>query len=123
MDGFDASTGIVVMAATNRPDILDPALLRPGAVRPTRHDREARRRLARGGSCGCTPPSAGASPASVDFADIARRTPGFSGADLANVVNEAALLTIRQGADEITEAEFNEAILRVMSGPRVAAVT
>ncbi|MFT5223006.1 MAG: cell division protease FtsH, partial [Glaciecola sp.] len=117
MDGFDAGAGIVVMAATNRPDILDPALLRPG--RFDRHitiekpDVQARQEILE-----LHGKSRRRVATHVDFGDIARRTPGFSGADLANVVNEAALLTIRQNLPEITESEFNEAIARVMSGPK-----
>jgi cell division protease FtsH len=116
MDGFGISAGIVVMGATNRPDILDPALLRPG--RFDRHitveqpDIEGREEVlllhARG------KPVA----SDVDFAYIARRTPGFSGADLANVINEAALLTVRGGHEEIGVAELEEAILRVLHGPK-----
>ncbi|MDQ3964005.1 MAG: ATP-dependent zinc metalloprotease FtsH [Actinomycetota bacterium] len=116
MDGFGISEGIVVIGATNRPDILDPALLRPG--RFDRHitveqpDLEGREEIlglhARG------KPLA----ADVDLAYLARRTPGFSGADLANVINEAALLTVRSGKDEIHLAELEEAILRVLHGPK-----
>lgn len=114
MDGFDVSSGIVVMGATNRPDILDPALLRPG--RFDRHVTIERPELigrtqilelhARGKPIG----------PEVDFAYIARRTPGFSGADLANVVNEAALLSVRQEKVEIETPELEEAIQRVMVG-------
>ena len=117
MDGFDVESGIVVIAATNRPDILDPALLRPG--RFDRHitiekpDVQARQAILELHAAKRKRVST-----QVDFAWIARRTPGFSGADLANVVNEAALLTIRQGKREIGEAEFNEAIVRVISGPK-----
>ncbi len=116
MDGFDAESGIVVMAATNRPDILDPALLRPG--RFDRHitidkpDIEAREAILKLHAAKRTRVS------DVNFADLARRTPGFSGADLANVVNEAALLTIRGAKQTITLDEFNEALQRVMSGPK-----
>ena len=116
MDGFDVSTGVVVIAATNRPDILDPALMRPGRfdrhVTVERPDAEGREIIlaihARN-----KPLSAG-----VDLANLAHRTPGFTGADLASVVNEAALLTIRAGNNTITNSEFDEAIDRVLSGPR-----
>jgi cell division protease FtsH len=114
MDGFEVSSGIVVMGATNRPDILDPALLRPGRfdrhITIERPDLMGRTEIlelhARGKPVGHD----------VDFGYIARRTPGFSGADLANVVNEAALLAVRQDKEEIETPEFEEAIQRVMVG-------
>ncbi|MCA1824075.1 MAG: ATP-dependent zinc metalloprotease FtsH [Frankia sp.] len=116
MDGFDVSSGIVVMAATNRPDIIDPALMRPG--RFDRHitvdqpDIVGRRKIlelhARGKPV---------SPA-VDFGYLARRTPGFTGADLANVLNEAALLTVREGKSQIETAVLEEAVQRVLAGPK-----
>jgi cell division protease FtsH len=116
IDGFDVASGIVVMGATNRPDILDPALLRPG--RFDRHvtidqpDAAGRRRIlgihARG------KPMAD----DVDLQRIARRTPGFTGADLANVVNEAALLAIRDRRHEVCMADLTEAVQRVLSGPQ-----
>jgi cell division protease FtsH len=116
MDGFGISTGIVVIGATNRPDILDPALLRPG--RFDRHvtveapDHEGRREIlmlhARG------KPVA----ADVDFDYLARRTPGFSGADLANVLNEGALLSLRLNKAAIETPELEEAIQRVLHGPK-----
>lgn len=117
MDGFEVSTGIVVIAATNRPDILDPALLRPGRFDrhitvqpPDVHGREAILELhARG-----KPISADADPE-----HIARATPGFTGADLANVVNEAALLAVRQGEGaEIRPEHLSEAVQRVLHGPQ-----
>jgi cell division protease FtsH len=116
IDGFEVSEGIVVVAATNRPDILDPALLRPGRFdrhvlidRPDVHRREAILRL-----------HARKRPVdpSVDFSDLARRTPGFTGADLANVLNEAALLTIRGGRESIDLHTLNEAVQRVLGGPQ-----
>ncbi|MEA2451449.1 MAG: cell division protease FtsH [Actinomycetota bacterium] len=116
MDGFGISAGIVVMGATNRPDILDPALLRPGRFdrhitveQPDIDGREEVLRL-----------HAREKPIApdVDFAYIARRTPGFSGADLANVINEGALLTVRGGHAEIGVAELEEAVLRVLHGPK-----
>lgn len=115
MDGFSANEGIIVMAATNRPDILDPALLRPGRFdrhilidRPDVKGREAilavhvkDKRLAEG----------------VDLAILAKRTPGFTGADLANMVNEAALLTARRNEKDIGMDSLEEAIERVIAGP------
>jgi len=115
MDGFDANSGVILMAATNRPDVLDPALLRPG--RFDRHividtpDLAGRRAIlevhARNKRL----------DPSVDLAVLARRTPGFTGADLANVINEGALLAGRRGADSITAADLSEAIDRVVAGP------
>jgi cell division protease FtsH len=115
MDGFDVKTGVVLIAATNRPDILDPALLRPGRFdrqivvdRPDIRGREAILKVhAKGKPIADT----------VDLAIVARRTPGFTGADLANIVNEAALLTARHDKKEITGIELEEAIDRVMAGP------
>jgi cell division protease FtsH len=116
MDGFEVSGGIVVMGATNRPDILDPALLRPG--RFDRHitielpDAPGRDEILR--------LHARTRPVSpdVDFAYLARRTAGFSGADLANVINEATLLTLRLGEQKVTTPELEEAIQRVLHGPQ-----
>jgi cell division protease FtsH len=115
MDGFDKQTNVVVIAATNRPDVLDPALLRPG-----RFDRQVmldkpdiRGRLAilhvhaRG-----KPLAPG-----VDLCDLARQTVGFSGADLANLLNEAALLAARSQRDLVERADLDEAVLRVLAGP------
>ena len=116
MDGFGISAGIVVMGATNRPDILDPALLRPG--RFDRHitveqpDIEGREEVLRLHARGKPLAS------DVDFEYLARRTPGFSGADLANVINEAALLTVRGNKNEIGVPELEEAVLRVVHGPK-----
>ncbi len=116
MDGFDVSSGIVVIAATNRPDILDPALLRPGRfdrhVTIEKPDVEARRDiLALHGSSRPLEPD-------VDLDELARRTPGFSGADLANVVNEATLLAIRDGRSTVGDADLREAVQRVTGGPK-----
>jgi len=116
MDGFDANTGVILIAATNRPDILDPALLRPG-----RFDRQiavdvpdllGRRDVLTVHEKG--------KPISedVDLTAVARRTPGFSGADLANVLNEAALLTARTDQKLITNETLDEAIDRVIGGPQ-----
>jgi cell division protease FtsH len=115
MDGFDTRTGVILMAATNRPDILDPALLRPGRfdrqVVIDRPDLEGRRGIlnvhARGKPL----------DEDVDIDVVARRTPGFTGADLANVLNEAALLAARRGRRTIAMDELEEAIDRVMAGP------
>jgi cell division protease FtsH len=116
MDGFDVSRGIVVIGATNRPDILDPALRRPGRfdrhITIERPDAEGRERILRIHARG--KPFA----AEVDWADVAERTPGFTGADLANVANEAALLTIRDVRTSISRADIDEAIRRVLEGPK-----
>ena len=115
MDGFAANEGIIIIAATNRPDILDPALLRPG-----RFDRQivvdkpdVRGRLA------ILKVHAKGKPIAkdADLDILARRTPGFTGADLANLVNEAALLTARRNKHQIGMTELEEAIERVMAGP------
>jgi cell division protease FtsH len=115
MDGFDVKGGVIMIAATNRPDILDPALLRPGRFdrqiavdRPDLHGRKEILRVHAKGK-----PFA----PDVDLDTIARRTPGFTGADLANVINEAALLTARHDLKAITDASLEEAIDRVIAGP------
>jgi cell division protease FtsH len=116
MDGFDVSRGIVVIGATNRPDILDPALRRPGRfdrhITIERPDGEGRERILKIHARG--------KPfvTDVSWKDIANRTPGFTGADLANVVNEAALLTIRGERDIVTNDDVIEAIRRVLEGPK-----
>jgi len=115
MDGFEKETGVIILAATNRPDILDPALLRPGRFDrkivldpPDVHDREAILEIhSRGKPLG----------KSVDYKEIAERTPGFTGADLENVANEAALLAARQNKTQIDQKEFLEAIEKVLLGP------
>jgi cell division protease FtsH len=116
MDGFDVSRGVVVIGATNRPDILDPALRRPGRfdrhITIERPDAEGRERILRIHSRGKPFTS------DVEWKDVAERTPGFTGADLANVANEAALLTIRDLRSEITVADIEEAIRRVLDGPK-----
>jgi cell division protease FtsH len=120
LDGFDAKGGVIVIAATNRPDILDPALLRPGrfdrqivVAQPDLHGRKGILRVhARG-----KPFAPG-----VDLDMIARRTPGFTGADLANVINEGALLTARENKHQITMAALEEAIDRVTAGPKRKSV-
>jgi cell division protease FtsH len=115
MDGFDVNRGVILIAATNRPDILDPALLRPGRfdrqIVVDRPDLEGRKAILSVHSKG--KPFA----ADVDLAVIARRTPGFTGADLANVINEAALLTARTDAKQITTGLLEESIDRVLAGP------
>ncbi len=115
MDGFDQRQAIILIAATNRPDILDPALLRPGRFdrqivvdRPDLVGREAILKIHTRGK-----PLA----KDIDINVLARQTPGFTGADLANLVNEAALLAARFGKKEITQAELAEAIDRVIAGP------
>jgi len=115
MDGFDTDTNVIVIAATNRPDILDPALLRPGRFdrrvvldRPDMKGREQILKVhVRGKPLG----------PDVDLKALARQTPGFVGADLENMVNEAAILAARRGKKTIDMAEFQEAAERVMAGP------
>ena len=115
MDGFDVKGGVIMIAATNRPDILDPALLRPGRfdrqIAVDRPDLEGRKAVLRVHATG--KPLA----PDVDLDTVARRTPGFTGADLANVLNEAALLTARHDGTMITDAALEEAIDRVTAGP------
>jgi cell division protease FtsH len=115
MDGFDIKGGVILIAATNRPDILDPALLRPG-----RFDRQiVVDRPDLNGRTGILKVHTRGKPLSkeIDIEVLARRTPGFTGADLANVVNEAALLAARFSRHEIGMAELEEAIDRVLAGP------
>jgi cell division protease FtsH len=116
MDGFEPSVGIIVLAATNRPDILDPALLRPG-----RFDRQVTVGLPdRPGRRGILAIHTRTMPLApdVDLDAWARRTPGFSGADLANLANEAALAAARARRSVVTEADFREAQERVLLGAR-----
>jgi cell division protease FtsH len=116
MDGFDPNTNVILIAATNRPDILDPALLRPGRfdrqVEVGAPDLEGRRRILE--------VHARNKPLAddVDLGLVAKRTPGFTGADLANVLNEAALLTARSNAQIIDNRALDEAIDRVIAGPQ-----
>ena len=116
MDGFDVSSGVILIAATNRPDILDPALLRPGRfdrqIAVDRPDLEGRYAILQVHARG-KPLADG-----VDLRAVARRTPGFTGADLANVLNEAALLTARMGGQFIDDEALDEAIDRVIAGPQ-----
>jgi cell division protease FtsH len=115
MDGFDTKGGVILIAATNRPDILDPALLRPGRfdrqIAVDAPDMQGRKAILRVHARG--------KPFSpdVDMDAVARRTPGFSGADLANVINEAALLTARNNRRAITNEFLEESIDRVVAGP------
>jgi cell division protease FtsH len=115
MDGFDTNTNVIVVAATNRPDVLDPALLRPGRfdrqVVLDRPDIRGRREILNVHIKGKPLDK------SVDLDELARRTPGFSGADLANLVNEAAILAARHNKKSVAPADFNEAIDRVVAGP------
>lgn len=116
MDGFDVKTNVILIAATNRPDILDPALLRPG-----RFDRQvAVEAPDMNGRFKILQVHAAGKPVApdVDLMAVARRTPGFTGADLANVLNEAALLTARSGAQVIDDRALDEAIDRVVAGPQ-----
>jgi len=114
MDGFDPNKGVIMMAATNRPEILDPALLRPGRfdrqVLVDRPDVRGREKILL-----LHAKKIKLSPA-VDLGVVAAKTPGFVGADLANIVNEAALLAARQGKDAVEMADFDEAIERVVAG-------
>ena len=119
MDGFDASTGVVVLAATNRPETLDPALLRPGRFDrqveiplPNQRERAAILKVhAKGKQLA----------PDVDLDAVSRGTPGFSGADLANLINEAAIVAVRDNRDIITASDFNEARDRLLLGRREAS--
>jgi cell division protease FtsH len=115
MDGFEGNTGVIVLAATNRPDVLDSALLRPGRfdrqVTVDRPDVQGRIKIlqvhARGKTIG----------KDVDFDKISRRTPGFTGADLQNLMNEAAILAARRNLKEISKEEIGDALERIVAGP------
>lgn len=114
MDGFDSQVGVILMAATNRPEILDPALLRPGRFdrqvlvdRPDKQGREAILKVHVQNIKAAE---------DIDLAQIAGMTPGMVGADLANIVNEAALLAVRKGKDHVETAEFAEAVERIVAG-------
>jgi cell division protease FtsH len=115
MDGFEGNTGIIIIAATNRPDVLDSALLRPGRfdrqVVVDRPDYAGRLEILNVHARGKTLAK------DVDLEKIARRTPGFTGADLANLLNEAAILAARRNLTEISMDEVNDAIDRVLAGP------
>jgi cell division protease FtsH len=115
MDGFEGNTGIIIVAATNRPDVLDAALMRPGRfdrqVVVDRPDYAGRLQILGVHARGKTLAK------DVDLDTVARRTPGFTGADLANLLNEAAILAARRELGEISMDEVNDAIERVMAGP------
>lgn len=115
MDGFEGNEGVIILAATNRADVLDPALLRPGRfdrqIRVSNPDKRARSQILK-----VHARNKHFAP-DVDFDNIAQRTPGFSGAELANVLNEAALLAVRSGHSMITLSDVDEAIDRVIGGP------
>ena len=115
MDGFGANEGIIIIAATNRPDVLDPALLRPGRfdrqVTVSLPDKQARKEIL------AVHAKNKVLDKSVTLDNLAQRTPGFSGADLENLLNEAALLTVRRNKKAITMAEIDEATDRVLMGP------
>jgi cell division protease FtsH len=120
MDGFNTDLNVIVIASTNRPDILDPALLRPGRFdrkvildRPDRHGREAILEVHTRGK-----PLA----ADISISDLARLTPGFVGADLENLANEAAILAARHNLDTIGRLEFQEAMERIIAGPEHAKI-
>jgi cell division protease FtsH len=114
LDGFDPSSGLVLLAATNRPEILDPALLRAGrfdrVVLVDRPDKKGRLQILE------VHAKKVKLAGDVDLEKLAAITPGFSGADLANLINEAALLATRRGADAVAQADFNEAIERLIAG-------
>jgi cell division protease FtsH len=119
MDGFDGTTGVVVLAATNRPEVLDPALLRPGRFDreveiglPNLRERQAILRVHIDGKTLAD---------DVDLDVVARATPGFSGADLANLVNEAAIFAVRAGRTSITAEDFSQARDRILLGRRDAS--
>ncbi|WER44729.1 ATP-dependent zinc metalloprotease FtsH [Cupriavidus sp. WKF15] len=114
MDGFDTNKGVIIMAATNRPEILDPALLRPGRfdrhVALDRPDLKGREQILK-----VHVKNVVLAP-TVDLTKLAARTPGFAGADLANLVNEAALLAARKGKDAVDMTDFDEALDRIVGG-------
>ncbi|MDR1445050.1 MAG: ATP-dependent zinc metalloprotease FtsH [Treponema sp.] len=114
MDGFDATSGLIILAATNRPDVLDPALLRPGRfdrqVLVDRPDLKGREEILKIHSKGVK------LAVGVELGAVARITSGFSGADLANIVNEAALLAVRAGRKLVEQRDFDEAIEKIVAG-------
>merc|ERR1712087_719722 len=115
MDGFEGNSGVIVLAATNRPDVLDSALLRPGRfdrqVAVDRPDVQGRVQILKGHSRGKVLAK------DVDFDKVARRTPGFTGADLQNLMNEAAIFAARRGLTEISKEEIADALERIIAGP------
>jgi cell division protease FtsH len=114
MDGFDANNGVIILAATNRPEVLDPALQRPGRfdrqVLVDRPDKQGRESILKVHTPGVKLAD------DVDLSRLAARTPGFAGADLENLVNEAALLAARRNGEEVKMSDFSEAIERVIAG-------
>lgn len=114
MDGFDSRSGVIVLAATNRPEILDPALMRPGRfdrqVVIDKPDLQERKAILEKHSEGVSLDS------SVNLETVARATPGLAGADLANIVNEAALLAVRAGHNKVSQSDFEEAIEKAVAG-------
>ena len=115
MDGFTGSEGVIVLAATNRPDMLDAALLRPGPVRPPRVREPARRRRPRGDPRASHTRNVPLAP-DVDLRSIASSTPGMVGADLKNLVNEAALTAARRNHEQVELADFTDALERIILG-------
>ena len=115
MDGFEQGTNVIVIAATNRPDVLDPALLRPGRfdrrVTLDLPDMKAREEILEVHSAKKPLDN------SVDFKEVARKTPGVSGADLANIANEAAIFAARSNRKKITQSDFHEAVEKIALGP------
>tara|TARA_B100000214_G_scaffold361738_1_gene325442 strand:- start:799 stop:1779 length:981 start_codon:yes stop_codon:yes gene_type:complete len=115
MDGFEGNTGIIIVAATNRPDVLDSALMRPGRfdrqVTVDRPDYSGRLQILNVHAKGKTIAK------DVDLDQVARRTPGFTGADLANLLNESAILAARKNLSEVSNDEVGDAIERIMAGP------
>ena len=115
MDGFEGNTGIIIVAATNRPDVLDSALMRPGRfdrqVTVDRPDYAGRLQILGVHARGKTLSK------DVDLDKVARRTPGYTGADLSNLLNEAAILAARRDLSEVSNDEISDAIERVMAGP------
>lgn len=115
MDGFQGNSGVIVLAATNRPDVLDSALLRPGRfdrqVTVDRPDVQGRIRILQVHSRGKSLAK------DVEFDKVARRTPGFTGADLQNLMNEAAILAARRDLKEISKDEIADALERIIAGP------
>src|SRR3569832_1141508 len=114
MDGFNSNKGVIILAATNRPEILDPALLRPGRfdrhIAIDRPDLKGRAQI-----LAVHARNVKLAP-EVDLSEVAARTPGFAGADLANVVNEAALLAARRGKEQVQMSDFDDAIDRIVAG-------
>lgn len=120
MDGFEGNTGIIILAATNRPDVLDSALLRPGRfdrqVTVDRPDVQGRVAILKVHSRGKTLAK------DIDFDKVARRTPGFTGADLQNLMNEAAIMAARRDLKEISKEEIADALERIVAGPEKVRV-